>query len=382
MSSVNPDYDHSNREVIDLLATWLEELGFDITITPLPNQPHKANLLACLGECHPNSQGLMLAGHTDTVPFDGQYWQSDPFKLIERNQRFYGLGTSDMKGFFALVLEAIRTIDARKLKQPLFILATADEESSMEGAKALVEQGCPHVRYALIGEPTRLIPVRAHKGVMMEAIRLTGLAGHSSNPDLGINALEAMQKVMTDILAWRQALQEKYQDHNFLIPVPTLNLGHIHGGDNPNRICESCELHFDLRPLPGMAIEELRSTLQQRLTRLFAEDPIRWESFPLASGTPPMDTPADSAIVKACEKYCCHHAQTAAFCTEGPYLSQLNIDTIILGPGDIAQAHQPDEFLSLTNINPMIKILRNLIKQFCLNPTGASHTQYSTPQLK
>jgi len=367
MSSVSPEFDHSNREVIDLLATWLEDAGFNVTVSPLPNQPDKANLLAYLGECHPDSQGLMLAGHTDTVPFDAQYWQYDPFKLTEKDQRFYGLGTSDMKSFFPLILEALKEIDTTKLKQPLFVLATADEESSMDGALALVQQGCPHVRYAVIGEPTNLKPVRAHKGVMMEAIRLTGHAGHSSNPALGVNALEAMHKAITDLLTWRQELQSRYHDDSFLVPIPTMNLGHIHGGDNPNRICESCELHFDLRPLPGMEINSLREALHQRLQNLFAKDPINWEMFPLASGTPPMSTPCDSPIVKASEKCCAHRAQTAAFCTEGPYLSELGIDTIILGPGDIAQAHQPDEFLSLASINPMVTILRDLIKRFCLD---------------
>ena len=366
MSSVNPEFDHSNRELIDLLATWLEDVGFTITITPLPNQPHKANLLAHIGPLNPDSQGLMLAGHTDTVPYDAQYWQHNPFKLTEKDQRLYGLGTTDMKSFFALILEALKDIDTQKLTQPLFILATADEESSMEGAIALAKQGCPYVRYAVIGEPTGLKPVRAHKGIMMEGIRLIGHAGHSSNPALGVNAMEAMHQAIGSILDWRHELQSKYRDDNFAVPVPTLNLGHIHGGDNPNRICESCELHFDLRPVPGMPIEELRAQLQQRMAKLFEDSKIKWECFSLAAGTPAMNTPANSAIVKSTEHCCSHSAQTAAFCTEGPYLSQIGIETVILGPGDIAQAHQPDEFLALSRITPMVSILRQLIDKFCV----------------
>lgn len=366
MSSVSPEFDHSNREVIDLLATWLESAGFTVQVMPLPNQPNKANLLAHIGPLHPDSQGLMLAGHTDTVPYDAQYWQHDPFKLVEQDQRLYGLGSSDMKSFFGLIFEALSAIDVKQLKQPLFVLATADEESSMDGALALVKQGCPNVRYAVIGEPTSLKPVRAHKGVMMEAIRLTGHAGHSSNPALGVNALEAMHKVMSDILVWRDELQSQYRDESFLVPVPTINLGHIHGGDNPNRICEFCELHFDIRLMPGMGVDEMREILQRRLNKLFTNSPIRWECSPLSPGTPPMNTPVDSPIVKASEHCCAHRAQTAAFCTEGPYLSQLGIDTIILGPGNIAQAHQPDEYLALESIEPMVRILRELIAKFCL----------------
>ena len=271
-----------------------------------------------------------------------------------------------MKGFFGLILEAIKEIDTGQLKQPLFVLATADEESSMDGAIALAKEGCPHVKHAVIGEPTNLKPVRAHKGIMMEALRLVGHAGHSSNPALGVNALEAMHQAIEDILSWRNVLQAKYYDESFNVPVPTLNLGHIHGGDNPNRICESCELHFDLRPVPGMSIEELREQLHQRFAQLFNNHPIQWECYPLIAGTPAMDTQQDSPIVKASEHCCSHIAQTAAFCTEGPYLSQLGIDTIILGPGDIAQAHQPDEYLALERLSPMINILRQLIHKFCL----------------
>ncbi len=364
MSSVTPEFDHSNRAVIDLLASWLTDLGFVVEVMPLPQQPHKANLLARLGELHAESRGLMLAGHADTVPFDAHRWHHDPFVLTEADNRLYGLGTSDMKGFFALIIEAVRRFDSRTFKQPLFVLATADEESSMEGAMALVERGCPNVAYAVIGEPTGLKPIKAHKGVMMEAIRLTGRAGHSSNPALGVNAIEAMHQVVADLLSWRSELQQHHRDGSFEVPLPTLNLGRIVGGDNPNRICDQCELHFDLRPLPGMSLEGLRATLNERLAHLFHHSPIHWECYSLSTGTPPMQTADDSPIIRVSEQLCGHAAHTAAFCTEGPYLTQLGIDTVILGPGDIAQAHQPDEYLALDRLNPTIDLLCQLIQRF------------------
>lgn len=365
MSSVSPEFDVSNRAVIDRLAQWLEGLGFAVEIMPLPKQPHKANLLATLGEVRENSAGLILAGHTDTVPCDARGWSSDPFRLTERDNRLYGLGTSDMKSFFALAIEAARSFDPRTLKQPLMILATADEESSMEGAQILLERGCPHARYAVIGEPTGLKPVNAHKGIMMEAIRLTGRAGHSSDPRLGVSALEAMNRVLSDMLMWRAELQQRYRDNRFTVPMPTLNLGHIHGGDNPNRICELCELHFDLRPLPGMDLDELRSIIRTRLGRLFDNTKIQWEMFPLFHGTPPMHTPETSMIVRMSEECSGHKAGAVAFCTEGPYLQGLGIDTIILGPGDIAQAHQSDEYLALDRLQPTVELLSRLIRHFC-----------------
>lgn len=365
MSSVSPAFDTSNLAVIELLATWLEDFGFSVEVMPLPNQPDKANLLASIGPLFAESQGLMFAGHTDTVPYDAGRWRYDPFKLVESNQRLYGLGSSDMKAFFAIVLEALKGIEINKLQQPVFILATADEESSMMGARRLVERGCPGVRYAVIGEPTGLQPINAHKGIMMESIRLTGRAGHSSNPDFGASALEAMHGVIGDILAWRKQLQADFRDEQFSVPVPTLNFGHIKGGDNPNRICGECELHIDLRPLPGMALAELREEIEKRLQRRFKQTDISWQLEQLFPGTPALHTPASSPLVQEAEaltKRCCG---AVAFCTEAPYLSELGIETIVLGPGDIDQAHQPDEYLALDRIDPMQQVIQQLVKRFC-----------------
>lgn len=363
VSSVSPEFDQSNRAVIDLLAGWLEDLGFTVQVLPLASQPHKANLIATLGR---GPGGLVLAGHTDTVPFDPGRWRHDPFTLSEDGGRLYGLGTSDMKGFFALALEAARRHREQDFREPLIILATADEESSMDGAKALVELGRPQARYAVIGEPTAMRPVHAHKGIMMEAIRLRGRSGHSSDPALGVNALEGMHTVLGELLAWRGELQAAHRNELFKVPVPTLNLGHIHGGDNPNRICGECELHIDLRPLPGMALDALRGLVRERLDAALAGRGLELEITPLIDGTEPLHTSQTSAIVRACEQLTGHDSEAVAFCTEGPYLNALGMETVILGPGDIAQAHQPDEFLALDMLRPTIDILSELIVRFCL----------------
>jgi len=365
MSSVTPAYDTSNLAVIELLAEWLEIFGFSVEVMPLPGQPDKANLLASIGPLFAESQGLMFAGHTDTVPYDEGRWSHDPFKLIEQQQRIYGLGSSDMKAFFAIVLDALKSIEINKLQQPIFILATADEESSMAGARMLVERGCPGVRYAVIGEPTGLQPINAHKGIMMESIRLTGRSGHSSNPDFGVSALEAMHEVIGDILAWRTQLQTNFNDKRFTVPIPTLNLGYIHGGDNPNRICGESELHIDLRPLPGMELDELREEIKKRLQRRFGQSQIQWQLEQLFPGTPALHTSAQSPLVQEAEKLTKRCCGAVAFCTEAPYLSELGIETIVLGPGDIDQAHQPDEYLALARINPMQDTIQQLVKRFC-----------------
>jgi acetylornithine deacetylase len=363
ISSAHPEIDQGNRTVIERLAEWLDALGFQTEIVPLAGRPQKANLIATLGT---GPGGFVLAGHTDTVPYDHDRWSHDPFRLTEADGRLYGLGTSDMKGFFPLAIEAARRFRAQDLRHPLIILATADEESSMDGARALVELGRPRARYAVIGEPTGLKPVRMHKGVMMERIRLIGRAGHSSDPSLGVNALEGMHRVMTELLAWRAALQARYRNPFFRVPVPTLNLGHIHGGDNANRICGECELHIDLRPLPGMDIETLREEMSTRLGHLIAGSGLRIEVHPLFHGAPPLETAANTEIVRVAERLAGHRAEAVAFGTEAPYLQQLGMQTIVLGPGDIAQAHQPDEYLSLARVQPSVDLLVRLIERFCV----------------
>lgn len=368
MSSVNPDYDTDNRAVIDLLAGWLETLGFAVEVMALPNWPGKANLIATLGS---GPGGLVLAGHTDTVPFDAGRWSHDPFQLTEADGRWYGLGTADMKAFLALAVEAAREVRADQLQAPLILLATADEESSMDGAKELVHQGRPAARFAVVGEPTGLKPVRMHKGILMESIRLLGRSGHSSDPSLGASALEGMYEVMSELMAWRTELQRDHRQSMFSVPVPTMNFGHIHGGDNPNRICAQCELHIDLRPLPGMELEDLRAQMRNRLGPHAEQRGLKLEIEPLFEGIPAFENPADSLLVRTAERLTGHSAGAVAFGTEAPYFARLGMETIVLGPGDIAQAHQPDEYLALDRLRPTVELLRSLIDRFCCQPASA-----------
>ena len=363
VSATDPKLDMGNRGVVELLGAWLETLGFSVELMPLPNQPDKANMIATLGK---GDGGLVLAGHTDTVPYDEGRWQSDPFKLEERDNRFYGLGSTDMKGFFPIAIEAAKSFRDKPLQQPLIILATADEETSMAGARALVKAGRPKARYAVVGEPTGLKPIRMHKGAMMEAVRITGQTGHSSNPALGANALEAMHTVIGELLKLRGEWQQRYNNPGFAVPVPTMNLGCIHGGDNPNRICGFTELQFDVRPLPGMPLADLRSELDKRLHACISDEKIHLEYAPLFLGTEAFEQDANSDLVKVAERLTGHSAESVAFATEAPYFKSMGIDTIVLGPGDIDQAHQPDEYLGLERIEPMVEVLRGLIAKFCL----------------
>lgn len=363
VSSTSPQWDTGNRAVIDKLAGWLTTLGFSCQVIPLQDNANKANLIATLGQ---GPGGLVLSGHTDTVPFNEERWDMNPLRLTERDNKLFGLGSTDMKGFFPIAIEAAKSFLDQPLKEPLIILATADEESSMNGARELAAQGSPKARFAVIGEPTDLKPIRMHKGVMMNAITVQGRAGHSSNPALGNNALEAMHVVISDLLTFRQQMQQQYQNPLFDVAVPTLNLGCIHGGDNPNRICGQCELHFDLRALPGMDNDQLFADISQRLQPLAEQLQVNISLRALIEELAPFEEPADSELVKIAEQLTGHSAEAVAFATEGPMLQQLGMQTIVMGPGSINQAHQPNEYMALNQVQPAVDILKQLIAKFCL----------------
>ena len=366
ISCTSTEIDQSNLPVINLLADWFESLGFKCKIQTLAHDKNKANLIATLGN---GNNGLVLAGHTDTVPLDETLWNINPFQATEKDDRLYGLGSCDMKSFFAVIIEALKFFDLSKIKQPLIILATADEETSMSGAKAIASHatqlGLHHARAAIIGEPTNMKPIRMHKGMLMESIQLTGHAGHSSDPSLGNNALEAMHKVIGELLIWRDELQSKYKNPLFEIPVPTMNFGHIHGGDNPNRICGSCELQIDIRPLPGMKLNDLRAEMKLRLERVLQQTGIQLKTVPLTDGFNAMDTDKNTEIVKLAEKMTGSESQIVAFGTEAPHYNSMGLETIVMGPGSINQAHQPDEYIEMKSLNPAIDITRQMIAHYC-----------------
>lgn len=372
VSSVRPEFDMGNRAVIDLLAGWLEDEGFAVELMEV--QGHgggpKANLIATRGR---GPGGLVLAGHTDTVPFDEGKWSSDPFRATERDGKLYGLGSSDMKSFLAIALEAARRTRDLPRHAPLTILATADEECGMSGARALVAAGRPRGGSAIIGEPTGMRPVRMHKGVSMEFLRLLGRSGHSSDPALGASALEGMRRAMNALVAYRDALGQAHRRDDLRPPVTTMNLGNVHGGDNPNRICAHCELQFDIRVLPGMDDGVVRSELHRAIAEAIAGLGLTMEAGPLHDPVPPFETKETAAIVRAAEQLTGHAAGAVSFGTEAPFLSRLGVETIVLGPGDIDVAHQPDEHLPLARIEPCLDVLTRAIARFCGSeaPAGA-----------
>lgn len=364
ISSADPRLDRPNRAVIDRLADYCDSLGLRVSVLPIPSRPEKANLVATLGD---GDDGLVLAGHTDTVPFDEGRWTHDPFAATIEDGIIYGLGTADMKGFFAAALHAVRRFDARTLKRPLHLVGTADEESSMAGARALLDARVPTARHVIVGEPTGLVPVRAHKGVLMERIVIEGRSGHSSNPALGASAIEGMHAAIGALLAMRDDLAAAHRDESFEVPTPTMNLGRVDGGDAPNRIAARCELVIDIRATPGLDAAELRAELKRRVEAAIAGRGLIARVAPLFDGVPAFAIDPSADLVRAAEEETGHAARAVLFGTECPFFQRMGMDAIVLGPGDISVAHQPDEHVAIEALERATELFAKLVHRFCVS---------------
>ncbi|WP_025821166.1 acetylornithine deacetylase [Shewanella marina] len=363
VSSLTPDMDMSNQAVIEHLANWCASLGFETTITPVTDSRGKLNLLAQIGT---GKGGLLLAGHTDTVPFDEHLWQQDPFTLTEKDNRWYGLGTCDMKGFFALVLAATSELDLTQLKKPLYILASADEETTMNGAKAFAAETKIAPDYAIIGEPTGLVPIYMHKGHLAQGIRVHGRSGHSSDPANGLNAIEIMHQIITQLLKLKQDLAENYHQTDFSVPYPTLNFGQITGGDAANRICGCCELHIDLRPIPGLPLEELEQILANYLLPISQQYPGSITINPLYPGSEAFADDKYNPWTQLVAELANQTPEVVNYASEAPYIKQLGCQTLVLGPGSINQAHQANEYIDMHYLNKSVTLIKQMIFHACM----------------
>ncbi|QSX30317.1 acetylornithine deacetylase [Shewanella cyperi] len=363
ISALTPEQDLSNHAVIALLHQWFSDLGFQCHSSEVSDSRNKHNLLAQIGS---GQGGLLLAGHTDTVPFDEGRWTQSPFTLTEKDNRWYGLGSCDMKGFFALVLEAVKDFSPALFKRPLYVFASADEETTMSGAKAFAEHSGIRPEYALIGEPTNLRPVYMHKGHLAQGIRVTGRSGHSSDPARGLNAIEIMHLVIGQLLKLKQHLADNFHEDAFSVPYPTMNFGHIHGGDAANRICGCCDLHLDIRPLPGLSLADLELMVANYLQDISLRYPGAISITTLYPGAESFAGSRDNPWTQLVEALSGNEAQVVNYSTEAPYIQRLGCQTLVLGPGSIEQAHQPDEYLAMDQLKPTVELLKKLIHRACI----------------
>jgi acetylornithine deacetylase len=362
ISAFDEKIDQTNRPLIDILSGWFSDLGFTITIQQVPGTRNKFNMLAKVGS---GEGGLLLCGHSDTVPFDDGQWQSDPFSLKQQDGKLFGLGSCDMKGFFAFILEALKTIPLDKLNKPLYILATADEETSMAGARFFAQQQLIKPNMAIIGEPTELVPIYKHKGHIAQSLNIQGRAGHSSDPDKGVNAIEIMYQAIGQLMDLQTRLKNQFHDAAFSVPHVTMNLGHIHGGDGENRICGHCKLNFDLRAVPELDDEQALAMIDDALAPVFTKYPNRLSLDLMYPTAPAFACRDEQNILALAEQLTGKKFQSANYATEAPFINQLGCDTIVLGPGSINQAHQPDEYISLDYVNPTVHILQQMINKVC-----------------
>ena len=363
VSSVDKTLDQSNQLVIGHLASWLTDVGFDVEVLPVSADGEKSNLIATLGS---GSGGVVLSGHTDTVPTDENRWQSEPWDVTQREERAYGLGVCDMKGFFPAAIAAASAVDPARLKKPLRIVATADEESTMAGARSLAKIGRPRADVAVIGEPTDLQPIFAHKGIVMLRFHTTGVAGHSSDPEVGANALDVMHTLMSEVLAFRSEMQANNKNPAFKVQYPTMNLGCLHAGDSPNRICSSAELIVDLRLLPGMDPDATISEIESLVARVEDESKTEVRVERTFDGVSPFQTEVNSPLFSHISKQTGRQPTTVSFGTEATYFQQLGAETVVVGAGSIDQAHQANEYLDLRQLDPLEELLGSLIHEYCV----------------
>ncbi|CAD5105937.1 acetylornithine deacetylase [Zestomonas carbonaria] len=359
----------SNLALIDFVRAYLAGLGVDSELL-FNEERTKANLYARLGPDGPG--GVMLSGHSDVVPVDGQPWSVPPFRMTERDGRLYGRGTADMKGFIASVLASLPRFLEQPLRLPLHIAISYDEEVGCLGVRSLVAalEGRPdRPAICLIGEPTEMRPVLGHKGKLAMRCEVHGAACHSAYAPQGVNAIEYAARLIGRLgeIGTRLAAPERH-DERFDPPYSTVQTGTISGGRALNIVPAECRFDFEVRALPSddpqRVAEELRDYAEHELLpkmRAVREDTgIR---FTPLSAYPGLLTPADSPAAELLGLLCgSQDFSTVAYGTEGGLFDQAGIATVVCGPGSMDQGHKPDEFVTLEQLGRCDAMLGRLVE--------------------
>lgn len=362
----------SNLQLIRFVKNYLA--GFGVSSQIVENEDgSKANLYATIGPT--DRPGVMLAGHTDVVPVDGQHWHSNPFQLDVRDGRAYGRGSADMKGFIASVLAQVPQLARSQLHTPLHLAFTYDEEIGCIGVRRLLEVlgGLPVLpAMGIIGEPTRMQLVAEHKGKTAWRVTAHGHEGHSSNPEAGVNAVEYAAELVSFIRSLaRQRRQHGPFDPLYEVPYSTLHVGTMQGGTALNIIPASCHFDFEIRHLPADDPQPLLDAIRQHANQVLqpemqAVDADCGFSFSEKTSYPGLLTPPDAEVVRFVQGLLqdSNPPRKIAFGTEaGLFSERCGIPTVVCGPGDIAQAHQPDEWLALDQLAACDAFLGRLVAQ-------------------
>jgi acetylornithine deacetylase len=358
----------SNFRIVDYLSQRCEALGLRVKRFPYTDESgsEKINLIALAGTKFtegPPEVELALVGHTDTVPYD-PIWE-DALRLTEREGRLYGRGACDTKAFIAAALTAIELIELKKLRRPLALIFTADEEIGLLGAKRLAEARAIHSRYAIVGEPTSLRPMRAGKGYCLAEVKIKGREAHSAYPGLGSSAVFAAARLIAGIE--RIAAELEREEHPAFDPsYTTLNVGLVHGGTAKNVIAGECRFTLEWRPIPGQDPKRLLDLLATAIEEEKTRDPDFVCEVDAARADVGFETSPDSNLVTMLEELSGLQAGTVAFGTEAAQMTELGADAVVLGPGDIRVAHRTGEFVPVAELEACVTILRQAIEQLCL----------------
>jgi acetylornithine deacetylase len=357
----------SNLQLIEWVEAYLDRLT--IPHRRVPNADGtKSNLVATIGPSEPG--GVVLSGHTDVVPVDGQPWSSEPFVLTARDGRLYGRGTCDMKGFLALALAAAPEILATKPKKPVHLAFSYDEEIGCLGAPAMIEvirRELPAPSVAIIGEPTDMEAVSGHKGITTFHVTVTGREAHSSQTQQGVSANMAAIRLMAKLAEISQRLERDADpDSPFTPKGATLTIGVIRGGTAHNILARECQFHFDLRVPPGLDPEAL-------LTPFFAEaDAVdRWIKARAPEGgvhlhrqsnVPAFAPEPDGAAERLARRLAGDNGppRVVSYAAEAGQFQRAGFSTVLCGPGSILQAHQPDEYVEISQMERGLAFMRRL----------------------
>jgi len=358
---------HSNLEIINYLAARSSAAGLRVKLLPYTDERgvEKANMIALAGADPSDAIDVELAlvGHTDTVPYD-QSWTS-ALTLMERDGRLYGRGACDTKGFIAAALTALERVDLKRLRRPLALVFTADEEVGCLGAKRLADSGELSARYSIVGEPTSLQPMRAGKGYCLAEITVRGQEGHSAYPALGASAIFRAARLVTHLEKIAEELRTKDLQAAFDPPYTTLNVGLIKGGTAKNIIAGECRFTLEWRPVPGQKAEHLLDLVRMAIESERERDAGFDCRIDVMRIDEAMETPADSPLVHLLVEATGRRAGTVAFGTEAPQMTALGAQAVILGPGDIRVAHRTDEFVAIAELHQCVLILSGAIEYFC-----------------
>lgn len=351
----------SNTPIADLLESMLLPLGFSVRRLAYQDAAgvEKVNLVAQVGGEAPPA--LALVGHTDTVPWDPRW--NEALALTSRDGLLFGRGTCDTKGFIACALDAVSRLDRAALRAPLALVFTAEEEIGCLGAKRLAAERVLAPRFAIVGEPTSLRPIRAHKAYSLAEVRIGGKEAHSSNPRAGHSAILAAAELVGRLERLAVELEAE-ADPDFSPPHTTLNVGRIAGGTAANVVPGSCGVLLEWRAIPSQPTTRVLDATRALAAEVARARGVEIEVVPLRS-EPGLDTPPDATLVRFLEEASGQGCGTVAFGTEGPELAELGAETVVFGPGDIAQAHKSGENILRAELERCSEILSSAIARFC-----------------